>query len=253
MLRFDPAGSRISPEEFVARNSGRDQLHANDDSGGAKLSLRAQQAGDVALLQEIGSRLGFAVEIVAPGRYWRRGGFEHGRAPCGRRRTRRRAARLLGRPFALTGIDWARHGTRKHHRCSHAESRAGAGAVAKDRRLRHRDSRRVGSSTGGVTNVGFRPTFNGTHLSIESHLFDFSDTLTEGRLEVRFWERLRDEQKFSGAEELLSSDCRRSSNMPANFLRGSTRCQPPQRRREALAQANHSRNLQDQTGAPEQT
>ena len=31
-----------------------------------------------------------------------------------------------------------------------------------------------------ATNVGFRPTFNGTHLSIESHLFDFSRDVTEG-------------------------------------------------------------------------
>jgi riboflavin kinase/FMN adenylyltransferase len=54
-----------------------------------------------------------------------------------------------------------------------------------------------------ATNVGIRPTFDGHGLSIETHLFDFSETLTEGRLEVRFWQRLRDEKKFSGAPELL--------------------------------------------------
>ena len=58
------------------------------------------------------------------------------------------------------------------------------------------------ASIAPATNVGFRPTFNGTHLSIESHLFDFSEAVTEGRLEVRFWERLRDERKFSGPQEL---------------------------------------------------
>ena len=55
-----------------------------------------------------------------------------------------------------------------------------------------------------ATNVGFRPTFDGTLLSVESHLFDFSREVTKGRLEVRFWERLRDEKKFTGPDELRS-------------------------------------------------
>ena len=67
-----------------------------------------------------------------------------------------------------------------------------------------------------ATNVGFRPTFNGTHLSIETHLFDFSDTLAEGRLEVRFWERLRDERKFNGPVELreqIATDIERAREL----------------------------------------
>jgi riboflavin kinase / FMN adenylyltransferase len=33
-------------------------------------------------------------------------------------------------------------------------------------------------------------------------LFDFSETMVSGAIEVRFWERLRDEQKFASVEEL---------------------------------------------------
>jgi riboflavin kinase/FMN adenylyltransferase len=47
-----------------------------------------------------------------------------------------------------------------------------------------------------------RPTFNGTRISIESHLFDFNEILTSGKIKVRFLARLRDEQKFSGPEAL---------------------------------------------------
>jgi riboflavin kinase/FMN adenylyltransferase len=50
--------------------------------------------------------------------------------------------------------------------------------------------------------VGVRPTFDGTRTTIESHLFDFSEDLTSGSLEVRFWARMRDERKFSGPAEL---------------------------------------------------
>jgi len=53
-----------------------------------------------------------------------------------------------------------------------------------------------------VTNVGVRPTFNGQNLAIESHLFDFAEQLTSGKMEVIFLKRLRDERKFSDPEAL---------------------------------------------------
>ena len=53
-----------------------------------------------------------------------------------------------------------------------------------------------------VTNVGMRPTFDGKALTVESHLFDFDEAMSGGAMEVRFWARLRDEMKFSGAEAL---------------------------------------------------
>ena len=61
-----------------------------------------------------------------------------------------------------------------------------------------------------VTNVGTRPTFDGQGVTVESHLFGFSDELTGGRLEVRFHARIRDEKKFSGPAELreqIARDC----------------------------------------------
>jgi riboflavin kinase/FMN adenylyltransferase len=53
-----------------------------------------------------------------------------------------------------------------------------------------------------VTNIGIRPTFNGTALSIETHLLDFSGTISAKRIELRFWKRLRAEKKFSGPDQL---------------------------------------------------
>ena len=48
-----------------------------------------------------------------------------------------------------------------------------------------------------LTNVGRRPTFNGTGLTVETHLLDYSGDVTAKRIEVRFWKRLREEKKFS--------------------------------------------------------
>jgi riboflavin kinase/FMN adenylyltransferase len=53
-----------------------------------------------------------------------------------------------------------------------------------------------------VTNVGTRPTFNGTGVTVESHLFGFDEVVSAGRMEVRFHARIRDERKFSGPDAL---------------------------------------------------
>jgi riboflavin kinase/FMN adenylyltransferase len=47
-----------------------------------------------------------------------------------------------------------------------------------------------------------RPTFNGSGLSVETHLLDYSGNFSPKRIEVRFWKRLREEKKFAGPEEL---------------------------------------------------
>jgi riboflavin kinase/FMN adenylyltransferase len=47
-----------------------------------------------------------------------------------------------------------------------------------------------------------RPTFNGNSLTVETHLLDFRGEIPAKRIEVRFWKRLRQEKKFSGAAEL---------------------------------------------------
>ncbi|NDG84786.1 MAG: bifunctional riboflavin kinase/FAD synthetase [Proteobacteria bacterium] len=53
-----------------------------------------------------------------------------------------------------------------------------------------------------VTNIGIRPTFDSTELRVETHILDQTFDLYGERLEVRFHERIRDEQKFSSIDEL---------------------------------------------------
>jgi riboflavin kinase/FMN adenylyltransferase len=53
-----------------------------------------------------------------------------------------------------------------------------------------------------VTNVGFRPTFDGQHLTIETFLLSTFDGRTPERIRVEFLYRLRDERKFENAEAL---------------------------------------------------
>jgi riboflavin kinase / FMN adenylyltransferase len=202
VLRFDAALAACSPEQFV-REFLAGQLRAKSVLIGDNFRFGHKQAGNAVALQEMGARLGFTVEIIPPV-------VSNGevvsstavRRAVGEGRITD-ATRLLGRPFALTG-----------------EIRRGEGRgstilvptlnLAPEQELLPKTGVYATESLAGgqlyrsATNIGFRPTFNGTHLSVESHLFDFAERLTEGRLEVRFWERLREEQKFSGPQELRS-------------------------------------------------
>lgn len=56
----------------------------------------------------------------------------------------------------------------------------------------------------GMLNIGYRPTVDshGHQKSIEAHLFNFQDDIYDHHIMVHFVERIRDEKKFAGVEEL---------------------------------------------------
>lgn len=53
-----------------------------------------------------------------------------------------------------------------------------------------------------VTNIGTRPTVAGSDVTAEAHLLDFSGDLYGKRLQLRFYEFLRPEEKFDSLEAL---------------------------------------------------
>jgi riboflavin kinase/FMN adenylyltransferase len=115
----------------------------------------------------------------------------------------RHAGRLLGRPFALTGEVVSGTGTGRKFtfptlNLKPEQELLPARGVYITRTVLDGEA----NSHRSVTNVGVRPTFNGTGLSVETHLLDYSGNFTPKRIEVRFWKRLRAEKRFAGPEEL---------------------------------------------------
>lgn len=55
-----------------------------------------------------------------------------------------------------------------------------------------------------VTNVGVRPSFEGTERTVETYIFDFDQTIYGQRLTLEFVERLRPEKKFNSIAELVA-------------------------------------------------
>lgn len=54
----------------------------------------------------------------------------------------------------------------------------------------------------GVANIGLNPTFGNDALSVEAHLLDYKGDLYGRDIRVHFVQRIRDEKKFSGIDEL---------------------------------------------------
>ena len=53
-----------------------------------------------------------------------------------------------------------------------------------------------------MTSVGTRPTFDGTHLSVETYILDFDADLYGRKLEVAFLKCIRGEKKFADLQQL---------------------------------------------------
>ncbi len=202
VLPFTLDLARLSPEEFVEQILARD-LHVKAVLVGENFRFGHKQAGDVKLLSELGAKHGFDVVIVPPVVY--RG--EVVSSTIIRREVAEgdvsHAARLLGRAFALTGEVVSGTGTGRRFtfptlNLAAEQELLPARGVYITRSCLEGETRSYRS----VTNIGMRPTFNGSALSVETHLLDAQLATTPKRMEVRFWKRLREEKKFSGPEEL---------------------------------------------------
>ena len=197
VLRFDDALCLVSAEDFIERFL-VEGLHAGAILVGANFRFGHRGAGDVRLLGEFGKRDGFDVEIVPPvevGGQIVSSTAIRGAVACGNVAG---AIPLLGRAFSLTG-----------------EIRAGAGRgrtilfptlnMLPEQELLpklgvYATESAVGRKTFfSVTNVGTRPTFNGSGVTVESHLFGFDEEISQaGRWKFAFTSDSATNRSFPG-------------------------------------------------------
>ncbi|WP_175989058.1 bifunctional riboflavin kinase/FAD synthetase [Bacillus sp. Marseille-Q1617] len=118
-----------------------------------------------------------------------------------------KAAKLLGRPYGMKGT--VIHGDKRGRKIgfptaniemAHTYLIPKNGVYAVRMRIHEQWYE-------GVCNVGFKPTFKNPDefsLSIEVHLFNFHSSIYGEEVYVEWFNRIRDEQKFSGIEELIN-------------------------------------------------
>jgi riboflavin kinase / FMN adenylyltransferase len=159
--------------------------------------------GTIALLQDLGSRHGYRVHIIEPIavagrvvsssiiRQW----VQEGNVD--------EAAHLLGRLYSIAGtvVEGYKKGrelgfpTANVHSTYELIPSRGVYAVVVTWRQQPYE---------GVANIGFNPTFGRTQLSIEIHLFNFSQQLYGETVEVSFVKKIRDEQAFPSVTHLVT-------------------------------------------------
>ncbi len=221
VLTFTLELSKLAPQEFVERILVR-ELQVRAVLVGENFRFGHKQAGDTALLRELGRTHGFEVIALSPV-------SAHGEVVSSTVIRREIAAgdvtqagRLLGRPYVLTGEIVPGTGTGRKFTFPtlnlkpDQELLPATGAYITRTILDgEQKSRR------SVTNIGMRPTFSGTALTVETHLLDATGEIAPARIELRFWKRLRAERKFSGPDQLrvqISRDIR-SANRFFTLLR----------------------------------
>jgi riboflavin kinase/FMN adenylyltransferase len=172
------------------------------------------RSGDVDTLREIGSRLGFGVEVV--------GALEVEGGAISSTRIRaalldghvEEAATALGRPYSLRGPVVRGDGRGRELGFPTANIQVPDPDKLLPREGVYAVTATLGSgSFRGVLHLGPRPMFQGSPPSVELHLFDFDRDIygQEVRVEFRAW--LREIHRFASVEALIDAiraDCDRA-------------------------------------------
>jgi riboflavin kinase/FMN adenylyltransferase len=201
MVPFTRRFSEMPAAEF-AKKILKEKLGAREIFVGFNFRFGKGREGTVERLRELGRELGFGVnevqEVAVEGEVVsstkirnliKAGNMEH-------------AARLLGRPYAITGSVGLgdQRGRKLGFPTANVEPRQEimpypgvyAIRVLADGRLYD-----------GVANAGFRPTFDKHDFCLEAHLFDFLGDLYGKEITVFFISKIRDEKRFDSLEALV--------------------------------------------------
>lgn len=219
VLAFTREIAQLTPEQFVERIlAGR--LGVRHIVVGDDFRFGAQQAGDVSLLQSLGRRLDFTVEAI------RKIDSHHQYiSSTAIRKSLDRgdvseAGHALGRPYSLEGEVVSGHGIGAKQTVP-TLNLAWTAEIVPSRGVYVTRTHDVLSARSwqSVTNIGFRPTFQGDSLTIETFLLDARGSFAPRTIRVDFLYRLRDERKFESPEELKAQILRDVARAKTYFRR----------------------------------
>lgn len=200
-IPFTKRFAKISPEEFLITL--RDNYAPKYLVAGPNYTFGHRGKGNVKMLLREGKNYGFEAEIHS-------GVYLDGRMVSSTQIRKLLAAgeldlanEYLGRPFTFSGR--VIHGDKRGRKLGFPtanlainDTRAmlpngvyAVQAVLHDGRYH------------GVANIGTNPTFDGCNRRLETNILDFSENIYDAVLQVQFLHKLRDEQKFSSAENLV--------------------------------------------------
>ena len=203
ILPFTRELAALSPQEFAQRLL-VEALGARAVLVGDNFHFGHKQAGNVAVLAELGRQLGFEAEIVGAvqwrGRVVSSSSIRH----LIRAGDMGLAARLLQHAYGLEGEVVSGRGVGSKQTVPTLNLKTAAEVIPAGgvyiTRTRDLDDGREWNS---VTNIGYRPTFGASdELTIETFLLEALSGEAPRRIRVEFLRRVREERKFETPEAL---------------------------------------------------
>jgi riboflavin kinase/FMN adenylyltransferase len=202
LIHFDKAFSQQPGEQFI-RSLARDLGPIESLCVGANFTFGHKRDGNVALLKQLGEELQFKVHGMAA--------VSLDGKTVSSTRVREaiqagdldRASQMLGRAYSLVGL--VVKGDRLGQQLGFPTANLDvSGLVLPPVGVYAARTTVNGRAYQSVLNLGFRPTLQNPapQLRVEVHLLDFDGDLYGQELEVTFFEKLRDEQRFPSVEAL---------------------------------------------------
>jgi riboflavin kinase/FMN adenylyltransferase len=202
LIEFTPDFAKTTAEAFV-QGTLWDKLHLEKLIIGHDTAFGNRKSGNEDFLRGMGQALGFDVEAIdavqVDGIVVSSSSVRHTLLEG----DVRRAMKLLGRPYSLSGtvVKGYRRGSEIGIPTANIESEKelvpALGVYAVIVEL-------DGGSHPGVLNIGYSPTFGDNRLTVEVHLLDFPREELYGKaIDVLFIDRIRDEMKFESPKELV--------------------------------------------------
>jgi len=202
VVSFTSELAQVSAAEFVRLLA--EEARARLLVVGADFVLGRSREGTAERLAELGAAHGLEVVPLAL--------VAAGEAKVSSTRIRRalaagemeEVARLLGRPYSLRGP--VLRGDERGQQLGFPTLNIG---VSPDRALPSNGVYVTRADAGeqrfgAVTNIGVRPTFDGSSRLVETHLLDFEGDLYGAHVSIELLHRLRPEQRFDGPEALVA-------------------------------------------------
>jgi riboflavin kinase/FMN adenylyltransferase len=200
VLTFTRELAAVEPEAFV-KDVLVERLAARQVVVGFNHRFGRAARGDAALLRELGARMGFNVDVIAP--------LTVDGVPVSSTAIRTAlgrgdidaAARMLGRAYTLPGTVVAGAGRGRTLGFPTANV-AAARPVLVAPGVYACTFEVAGQRRRAVVNVGVRPTFGEATLAVEAYLLDFSGDLYGQTVRLTFVSRVREERRFPSVDAL---------------------------------------------------
>ncbi len=206
IIPFDRDFSLLTAEEFI-RDVIYQKIGVSEFIIGYDHQFGRNREGTIETVQELGKNLGFDVHIVEA--------HEVEEVTVSSTSVRKAlsgegdvklAWSFLGRPYKLTG--YVSHGDKRGKQLGFPTANIQPdhpkkiipyrGVYAVNIEIEEKQWR-------GMMNIGVRPTFDGTDKeTLEVNIFDFDRNIYGMPVAVYFLERIRDEKKFNGKDELIA-------------------------------------------------